>query len=283
MAIYAETDGSAAGHAAFLCFSEKSAKFDPHACNERWQHWHTSPPTRLGAGTLYHEAKASGWQDPRQAKSNGAASELAAIENASSPPSDWPEIDPALVEGTRREIPVFPVHLFPPAWREWIVATAEGAGAPVDYVALALLACVAGVTGCAVKVQATSSWSELLILWLALVGAPSTGKSPALDAVRQLLDALEREAKEGDEDRRRLHETNVEAAKVAAEVWRDVLAIAAKDNRAPPVKPAEACQLELIRTHPVRGGRYHDRKRGRRRQGQPSWRHTLARRAHRAG
>ena len=78
MAIYAATGGSAQGYAAFLDWSAKSSKFDQRACDERWQHWHTSPPDRLTAGTIFHEAKASGWQDPRQAKSNGAAIENAA-------------------------------------------------------------------------------------------------------------------------------------------------------------------------------------------------------------
>src|SRR5204863_2555285 len=48
----------------------------------------------------------------------GAAGVSAAIESAKAPA--WPEIDPELVEDDpRREIPEFPVHLLPPAWREW--------------------------------------------------------------------------------------------------------------------------------------------------------------------
>jgi hypothetical protein len=66
MAIFAATEGSAAGHAAFLGWSAKSSLYDQAACDERWDHWRTSPPDRLTAGTIFHEAKAAGWRDPRQ-------------------------------------------------------------------------------------------------------------------------------------------------------------------------------------------------------------------------
>src|SRR5262249_31077000 len=41
---------------AFLGWSARSGKFNPAACDERWSHWHTSPPDRLTAGTIFFEA-----------------------------------------------------------------------------------------------------------------------------------------------------------------------------------------------------------------------------------
>ncbi len=70
--------------------------------------------------------------------------------------------------------------------------TADGAGAPVDYVVQALLASVAGVCGAGVVAQVTETWSEPLILWQALVGGPSNGKTPALEALRRPLAAVEK-------------------------------------------------------------------------------------------
>jgi hypothetical protein len=85
MAIYAATGGSAQGYAAFLGWSTKSGKFDQRACDERWQHWHTSPPDQLTAGTIFHHAEG---ENRTQAKSNGAAIENAAdVENAAKPPN----------------------------------------------------------------------------------------------------------------------------------------------------------------------------------------------------
>src|SRR5258708_6471099 len=55
----------------------------------------------------------------------------------------------------------------------------------------ALRAPVAGVCGAGVVAQITDSWSEPMILWQALVGGPSNGKTPALEALRRALAGAE--------------------------------------------------------------------------------------------
>src|SRR6266853_5011946 len=110
----------------------------------------------------------------------------------------WPEVDCALVEDGRRAVPLFPLELLPLPWRSWVSETARSAGAPVDYVAQALLAVVAGLCGAGALVRVTPGWSEPLVLWQALVGRPSSGKSPALAALRALLGSLEDELRVGE-------------------------------------------------------------------------------------
>jgi hypothetical protein len=104
----------------------------------------------------------------------------------------WPETDPSLLEEGRPALPDFPLQCLPPWWRAWVSEAAHGAGAPVDYVVQALLASVAGVCGAGVVAQITDSWSEPMILWQALVGGPSNGKTPALEALRRALAGAER-------------------------------------------------------------------------------------------
>ena len=38
---------------AFDAFSQKSTKYDPIETRKRWDHYHRSPPTRIGAGTIF--------------------------------------------------------------------------------------------------------------------------------------------------------------------------------------------------------------------------------------
>jgi hypothetical protein len=71
MAIYAATAGSAAGYAAFLNWSAKSDKFNPGACEERWQHWDQSPPDRLTAGTIFYHAGIEGGYPRHMRQTNG--------------------------------------------------------------------------------------------------------------------------------------------------------------------------------------------------------------------
>ncbi|SEO93486.1 Protein of unknown function [Rhodospirillales bacterium URHD0017] len=105
----------------------------------------------------------------------------------------WPDIDGALLDDRALAVPGFPVATLPLPWRTWIDDTARSVNAPADYVAQAVLAAVAGVCGAGVWVRVSAVWSDPLWLWLAVVGAPSSGKSPALAPVRRLLSALEKE------------------------------------------------------------------------------------------
>src|SRR5262249_53013701 len=51
----------------------------------RWQHWHTSPPDQLTAGTIFHHAER---ENCTKTKTSGAAIENAAhVENAAKPPT----------------------------------------------------------------------------------------------------------------------------------------------------------------------------------------------------
>ena len=104
----------------------------------------------------------------------------------------WPEIEPSLLEDGRPPVPSFPLDVLPQPWRGWVADTAHGAGAPEDYVAQSLLAAVAGLTGAGVRAQVTAAWSEPLVLWQALVGAPSSGKTSALETIRQPLASVEK-------------------------------------------------------------------------------------------
>ena len=108
------------------------------------------------------------------------------------PPPPWPAIDPGLLEEGRPKLPVFPLQVFPGQWREWVKDAAQWAGSSEDYIAQALLASVAGLCGQGVSARITEAWSEPVILWQALVGGPSSGKTPALEWLRRPLGTVER-------------------------------------------------------------------------------------------
>jgi len=114
------------------------------------------------------------------------------LETIAPPGKAWPDIDRGLLEESRPDLPDFPLHALPPWWRAWISETAQAVGAPVDYLVQALLVAVAGVCGAGVVARLNEAWDEPLILWQALVGGPSNGKSPALDALRRALAAVEK-------------------------------------------------------------------------------------------
>src|SRR6516165_9694587 len=66
MTVFAATDGCEQGREAFDSWSRKSKKHNRADVEERWDHWHRSPPTELSYGSLRHRAKAvdPSWEPP---------------------------------------------------------------------------------------------------------------------------------------------------------------------------------------------------------------------------
>jgi hypothetical protein len=103
---------------------------------------------------------------------------------------EWPPLDRSLL-GEGRLAPVaFPLHLLPGAWRTWVEAASQPFGS-ADLVAHCLLAAVSGVCGAAVRVEVVPHWQEPLLLWHALVGGPSSGKSASFARLRGVLASVE--------------------------------------------------------------------------------------------
>ena len=94
--------------------------------------------------------------------------------------------------------------------------------------------------GAGVQVRVTPAWTESLVLWLALVGSPSSGKSPALASVRDKLGEIETRLRESDEERRSDHAVKVEDARLATERWQKECESAAKAGYPLPRRPLEA-------------------------------------------
>ena len=132
----------------------------------------------------------------RSHEANAAVSSVA-------PAAEWSAIDGDLLDEQRAPVPAFPLELLPEPWPAWVAGAARAADAPADYVAQAVLAAAAGISGTRVNVRLSASWIEPLRLWLAVVGAPSTGKSPALATVWSLMGPLECERIDGLPDRTR--------------------------------------------------------------------------------
>jgi hypothetical protein len=123
------------------------------------------------------------------------------------------------------DVPPFPVEVFPPAIERYVVEGAAALGVPVDMIAVPLLAFAAGVIGNTRALRVKAGWIVRAILWLAVIGDPGSGKSPALDHARHLVDVLQRAAWERFQQAMLQWELDVAAAK------------AERPPGAPPPKP----------------------------------------------
>ena len=125
-------------------------------------------------------------------------------------------------------------------WASWIREAAECKNAPSDYVAAPLLSIAGATIGNSRWVSPWSGWEEPPVIWAALVGLPSSGKSPALSAVLGPLREHEKMLRSEFERRHSDWADKDEIAKLAETSWRKAAQKAIDDGEAPPDKPANA-------------------------------------------
>ena len=104
------------------------------------------------------------------------------LANVPSATADWPALDRSLLGEARPAPATFPLHLLPGRWRGWVEAASRSFGS-ADYLANCLFAGVAGVCGAGTRIAVAPHWREPLLLWQALVGGPSSGKSASFARV----------------------------------------------------------------------------------------------------
>jgi hypothetical protein len=152
----------------------------------------------------------------------------------------WPEPDMRLVEDDRPPAPALDNDALPAGWGEWITAEAAARGCPRDYVAAGLIAAASAWVGNARHVGATATWSEPPHLWLALIGPPSTGKTPALRPIIEASRAIERDAEPGWQAACAEHAVLAEGASALEQQWREAVRTATKQGEPLPERPPGA-------------------------------------------
>lgn len=125
----------------------------------------------------------------------------------------WEVPDLSFLREGRRTPPTFHPEWLGPHLTRWAEAQARATCAPIDYVSVSLLALVGGLLGNRRRPLAGAGWEEPPTLFAALVGDPSSGKSPASSAVMSLVNG--EEASLDADYRHRLRE--YEEAKLAAD------------------------------------------------------------------
>ena len=164
------------------------------------------------------------------------------------PACSWPEPDMTVLSANLESAPEFPVHVFGRFWSQFLIDSAICSGAAVEFVAMPLLALAGSLLANARRVQVWDGWVEAPIIWTALVGLPSTNKSPAIDRVLDIAMQLEQSLNTDYEDRRRRYATERQAAEIARAVWEKAVTTAVEQGRESPLLPSEA----IIPTPPAR-------------------------------
>jgi putative DNA primase/helicase len=154
--------------------------------------------------------------------------------------TSWPEPDMRLVSDDRPAAPLLNDDALPAGWEMWITDEATARGCPRDYIVAGLIGAASAWIGNSRRVAATADWSEPAHLWIALIGAPSVGKTPALRPMVEASRLLERDAEPAWRDKAAQHEREAEIARARAEAWRKDVHAAAANGADPPDRPSDA-------------------------------------------
>ena len=88
----------------------------------------------------------------------------------------------------------FPVEVFPEPVRRFVTEEAAAIDCDSSFVALPVLAGLAGAIGNTRRIELKHSWTEPAILWCAIVGESGTMKSPAMEAALRPVKERQRRA-----------------------------------------------------------------------------------------
>ncbi len=161
---------------------------------------------------------------------------------AAEPVNLWPAPDMSILAAGRSKPPAMPTDLFGDVW-PLISDLAEGAGAPVDYVAISVIAVAASLIGGKRRVapfETAGQWKEPCVLWCAVVGDPSSNKSPAIDAATEPLRRMEADHALHHSSALMAFEARAERARQEHKVWQKDVETATKEHLATPPLPDDA-------------------------------------------
>lgn len=106
-------------------------------------------------------------------------------------PDGWPDVDLGLLEPTDAPAPIFPIETLPLQLRGLVMGFAGQRRLPLDYVAGSVIGACAIAIGNRARLVGFDGRREPLPVFIALIGAPASGKSQALDIASEPLNRIE--------------------------------------------------------------------------------------------
>jgi len=156
------------------------------------------------------------------------------------------------VEWTIPDLSIISTRQAPPELRDELLGSAsrlvrdaaERANAPAEYVLGGLLAVTGALLAQSRTARAWPGWSESPVLWFALVGDPSAGKTPALSEVLAAADAVEKIIGDDFDNEQARYVESLERSKAAKDAWKESVREATKLNSPTPTLPSDAIEPE---------------------------------------
>lgn len=178
--------------------------------------------------------------EPGDAHAQQEALKAAFQADAKPTKSRWADPDTSLLRTSFVDAPRFPVEVLGPFWQTWVEQSARAANAPVDYTAGTLLATVGALLGNVRWPNVEGVWEHPSVLWIGLVGNPSTAKSPGMRPVRRLINQIEAKRAATIDGEGAAHRLKAVVADLKDKAWRRAVEEALAQDKPPPEWPEDA-------------------------------------------
>jgi putative DNA primase/helicase len=153
---------------------------------------------------------------------------------------EWPTPEP-LAESLPPVLP-FDEWLLPEAFRQLVADVTERMQVPMDYPAVAIVLCLAGVVNRRAVVQPKaldSSWVVVPNLWGAIIAPPGFMKSPVISAITRPLTQIQAEWRREHQAAMAGYASAKEEFELLRAAWKEQYKAASKKSRSTPDRPGE--------------------------------------------
>ena len=143
----------------------------------------------------------------------------------------WPP--PQSLPDGLKPVPELPAHILPEVLRAWLSDISERMQIPLDFPAAAAIVLLASLIGSQFRIRPKKQddWQVTPNLWGALVGRPSTMKSPVISEVFKPLRRLEAAARKEFAEELEAYEDKLEKAEIKRIANREEMKKAAKNKK----------------------------------------------------
>jgi Protein of unknown function (DUF3987) len=155
--------------------------------------------------------------------------------------NDWPKPEP--VQSELPPVETFSVDLLPASFRPLALDVKERMQVPMDYPAVVIVLCLAGVVNRRAIIQPKAHDTEWLVvpnLWGGLIAPPGFMKSPVIQAVTRPLNQIQAEWRQEYEAALNNHARAKEEFELRRAAWREQYKASAKSGKATPARPDDA-------------------------------------------
>jgi len=161
---------------------------------------------------------------------------------------EWPLPQP--LQSELPPVEAFNEDLLPDSFRPLVADVAERMQVPMDYPAVVVVLCLAGVVNRRAMIQPKerdTGWVEPANLWGSIIGPPGVMKTPVIQAITRPLVQIQTAWQQEHEEHLAEYARAIEESELAKSAWKDQFKASKKNGSTAPERPPEAPEKPKLR------------------------------------